>query len=317
MDLSSLSGPERLQLMDELYQAGHYEAASRAGLWALKDQDRGGYNLTCCLALSQHHEAALYFLQRAADQEGVDPNLAQSDPDLTGLRQDGRWPAIAQYLKEMGDYWAGQSVLRTRLVLPARPKVVEEVVIGLHGLGGNENFISPDYETYAELLGMAFVGLNGSVALGPTAFRWSEDLQRDQAQIELALQSLDSRLKPKRLILFGFSQGGQLAFELATRLPRTVGALVLSPGFARKTTEMQRPGRQQRFIILAGAGENAETVATARADAERARRNGAEVRLKLYPGVTRHGYPTDFSSQFVNWLHWLASGSSAPQTPAP
>lgn len=292
--------------MRERYQANDYAAASQAGQWALKDEDGGGYDLACCLALNQQTEASFYFLQRAAEREGVDFEHAQTDPDLDRLRKDSRWPAVAGFLQEIGDYWAGQHLLQTRLLLPDRSKVPDTVVVGLHGLGGSEQFVSSDLKSYADTLGMAFLGVNATNTLGPKAFRWSEDLRKDQAQLEMALQSLKPKLQARSLILFGFSQGGQLAFELAARMPtRVIGALILSPGFVRPLTETLLPRREQKFVILAGAGEHPATLAAAQADASRARQGGAEVRLKLYEGVTSHAFPPDFSTQLVNWLSWI------------
>jgi predicted esterase len=296
--------------MQELYVRSDFPSAALAGQWAVQKGADGRYDLACCLALSGRNEAAFFYLQEAAHREGVDADHARGDADLAQLRSDPRWKVVSEYLDRMGLYWSQQKVLRTTLILPRKHKVGQPigVVVGLHGLGGNETFVDRELQGFSDRLGLALVGVSGSVALGPKAFRWSEDGERDQAHLQQALQSLEPRLRVNkgRVVLFGFSQGAQVAFQLSAAHPdRYRGALVFSPGGYKAFVPPPLESTGQRYVFTAGGGEHPDTVARTRAQADWARRTGSQVKLKIYPGITSHSYPPDFALQFVPWIGWL------------
>ena len=315
-DLSKLKGDQLTGLMQELYQRADYPAAAKAGQWAALKGGEGRYDLACCLALSGQLEAAFYYLQEAALLEGVDPVHAGQDPDLAMLRSDSRWKTVATYLQEMNRHWSAQSILKTSLVLPEKYKVGRPigVVIGLHGLGGNQNFVDSNCQELADRLNLAFVGVSGSLPLGPKAFRWSEQPERDQQQLQKALESLHDKLTvaPGQTILFGFSQGAEMAFEIAAGHPDLYrGALCFSPGLqvdSRLPDLLAKPSAQ-RFLFTAGAGEHPDTLGYARRGAQWCEKSGAKVRLKIYPGMNTHSFPPDFAAQFGAWLSWVGGNS--------
>ncbi len=271
--------------------------------------DLGRYNLACYLTLSGNKDQAFYFLQEAILLEGVDPVLAGQDPDLVALRSDRRWPAVATYLKEVQAGWLTRKVLKTSLILPSSYVKGQPipVIIGLHGLGGNESFIGVSYQDYADRLGVAFVGVSGSQSLGPKAFRWSEDSQRDHIQVQDALKSLAKRVTPAkgRTVLFGFSQGAEMAFEIAASHPDLYrGAICLSPGRSSVGGPLAKADLSgQRYLFVAGAGEHKDTLKYTQGGAQWARQAGAQVELKIYENVNSHGFPPDFANRFGSWLN--------------
>lgn len=318
-DLSKLSADDLTALMQELYRRADYPAAAVAGQWAALKGGEGRYDLACCLALSGKTDLAFYFLQEAAQLEGVDPGHAGRDGDLDLLRSDSRWPAVADYLAEMERFWAGKELVQTTLVLPRGYLVGKpiDVVVGLHGLGGNERFVDQHYQSLADELGVAFVGINGSVTLGPRAFRWSEDRERDEAHLQKALGSLRLRLTPGGVLLFGFSQGGEMAWQLAAARPDLYrGALAFSAGrqIESRLSEPEGGNSSQHFLFTAGAGEHADTLRCTRRGAEWCEKAGAEVKLKLYPGMNTHTFPPDFATRFGPWLKWALQSKPSSST---
>ena len=315
IDLADWQAEALNGLMLELYRRADYPAAATAGQWAILKGGNGRYDLACCLALSDRLEEAFYYLQQAALLEGVDPIHANEDPDLAILRSDSRWESVAAYLQAMNAHWSTSDTLKTSLVVPLQYQAGKPipVVVGLHGLGGNQNFVDDNCQDLANKLGIAFLGVSGTVCLGPTAFRWSEDPIRDQAHIQEALDSVRDRITPApgQLLLFGFSQGAELAFEIAACHPDLYrGALCFSPGLQQERSLdglTTRAPIRQRFLITAGAAEQPDTLRHARADAQWCRAHDIPVRLKIYPGVNSHSFPPDFSEQFGTWLQWVGS----------
>ena len=315
--LGQMNETDLRTLMQECYERGNFADAAAAGQCSIARGGDGRYNLACYLALSGQTESAFYFLQEAALLEGVDAQQAQSDPDLKTLRSDPRWPQVFAFLMDMGRYWEAHPVLKTNWVLPQKRTSARPigVVIGLHGLGGNQDFVTSDYQSVSDQLDMAFLGVNGSVPLGPKAYRWSEDLRRDHEQVSKALDSLSKTTQIDRhnLILFGFSQGAEMAFELAATHPESYrGAICFSPGRLAEAPVNLRAANlaRQRYLFTAGDGEHESTLTATREGAAWCRQGGASVRLKIYPKVATHGFPPDFLDSFPSWLQWVKLGKT-------
>lgn len=307
LDLSKMSVPQLVTLRDQLLTEHQTEQACQVWQWSIQNGGEGRYNLACLYAQNGKVEDAFYYLLEAAAKEGVDPDHAQDDPDLMSLRKDGRWRKVRGYLRQVSAYWAAQPLLRTKVVLPRQgsPKFL---VIGLHGMGGNEGFVDESYQDLADKLQAAFLGVSGTVPLGPTAFRWSEDWSKDQLHLEKAIASQQEKLEKcsNTRVVFGFSQGAQTAFALAGRDPAHYrGALLFSPGAFGEATP-SAVGPQQRFLIRVGAKESPFTLRFAQKDAERARQAGASVDYYAYPNICSHSFPPDFSQKFPDWLAWIA-----------
>lgn len=309
-DFSSLSADELEGLWAELHGQGAYPAAVVAGRWAVEKGADLRYNLACSLALDGQADSSFYFLQEAARLEGVDAEWAEKDQDLRMLRDDPRWSSLSAYLQQMSQYWATQPIKRASLIVPQgyRADRPIPVVVWLHGMGGEESL--KGYQALSDELGLAFVGVSGSVPLGPKSFRWSEDLDRDGERVAEGLKSLSGKLKPApgKTILFGFSQGAQLAFELAIAHPDLYrGAICLSPGWVGQESAPRSltANSNQKFVLVAGAGEHPGNVALARQDAEWAKQRKAQARLELTKGQNQHAFPADFLARFGPWLSWV------------
>lgn len=297
------------------------EAATLAHLAVSKGLPDAMYDLACYEARSGRVDAALHWLQRAATDAGVDASWADEDEDLADVHKDPRWPQVRAYLGKMARYWAQHPVEKQVVTVPkghvaSRPI---PVVVALHGLGSKpDDFGGPDIQKLADALSIAVVSVSGTKTQGPATFSWAEDVERDRARVEKALAAVRDRVIPAegKVLLIGFSQGAQMAAEIAARQPaRYAGAIVLSPG-SRAGLSLSGLGAgtlaQRRFVIVAGAGEHPATVKKAADDADLLRAAGAEVHHKTYPDLNVHTIPPDFEQAFPRWVKFLLDGAPLP-----
>ncbi len=276
------------------------------------------YNLACFAALAGRTDESLYWLQRAAADGGVDAAWAEEDPDLVKPRADTRWPQVRAYLRKMARYWSSHTPEQQLVTTPKAPVPAagRPLVVGMHGLGSRpEDFAGVRFESAAERAGVAFVGLSGTNARGLHAFVWAEDPVLDRARVDRGIAAIASQVTPPpgKVITIGFSQGAQMAVEIAARDPaHFAGAIIMSPGTRKNLDLADIPSSVslagRRFVVVVGAGEHPGTVARAKADAERLRALGAEVYHHAYPDMNRHSFPPDFGVALPRWIAFILEG---------
>jgi predicted esterase len=280
------------------------------------------YNLACYYVLDAQSDAAIYWLQRAALEEGVDASWALRDADLASLRGDPRWGAIRDFLVHAREYWVGRALKETLVAVPTgytkgRPI---PVIVALHGFGSEPgDFGGPWAQRQADGLDVAIVSASGTLSLGPHSFRWTESAARDEARVDEALAAASERvtIAEGQIVLIGFSQGAQMGAEIAARRPsRFAGAIAMSPGtLAERNVETALGSNdlaKQRFVVVAGAGENPTIVAQVRSDAARLRALGADVFDKTYAGMIRHAFPPDFGEAMPRWIRFVLGSGPRP-----
>ncbi|HET9955632.1 MAG TPA: alpha/beta fold hydrolase [Polyangiaceae bacterium] len=274
------------------------------------------YKLACSYSRSGDVGAAIYWLQRAAKEDGVDPGWAARDPDLALVRADKRGPTLFSYLDRMAEYYEHHPLDRQILSLPKSYRVGRPIpmLIGLHGFGSVPEDFSGDFELMADALGMALLAVSATITRGPESFAWREDVLADTSRIERAIAAVSEQVTVTsgQIYLIGFSQGGQLALEIAARQPeRFRGAIAMSPGTVSSMeriafADSKLSGR--RFVIVVGQKEHARVLATAQNSNERLLQFGAQVYYHVYPGVSMHAFPPDYSEVLPKWLSFLAGG---------
>jgi predicted esterase len=315
-DLSAIEGDQLASAAMQLANQGKHKQAVPLQHWAVRSTGSGQYNLACFCAMSGDKEAAFYWLQDAAMTDGVDASWAARDTDLAELRRDPRWGQIAAYLKACNEYWTESGIHAEVLVLPRGYKrgTPIGVLVGMHGLGSRpDHFVSEEtYQEFADDLKLAFVGVSGTNATGPHGFVWAEDPEKDHEQVQRALNAVSDRVTVKAgdVILFGFSQGAEMAFEVAFAHPSDYrGALVMSPGTSKPSTlkglKPAAGNKTQGFVFLCGAGEAPGNVLYTKRDASLAERAGARVELKLFEGVTTHTFPPDFADELKRRVRFI------------
>lgn len=296
---------------------GEYDDAVQLQYWAVKNGDGsdGLYNLACFYSLAGKADASFYWLQLAAEKQGVDPDWAGEDSDLKNIRKDSRWPKVRNYLRAWNAHWGTSTLSETTLVVPKGydPATPIPVIVGLHGMGSRaSHFVDDDFQDWADELNVAFVGVSGTQPQGPTSFVWSEDPDRDLQRIDDAFAEIKDRLSPKQgqIALFGFSQGAMMAAEIAARHPdRFAGALVMSPGgngnaniaAITKTGDHQRQG----FVCVCGAREAFGNVLMTKRYARDLTSLGCRVEHLPYPGMKDHSFPPDFAKKFPEWIAFM------------
>ncbi len=308
-DLTEVDPRELYGAARQFFARRNYPAAIQCQSMIVRKTNAGQYDLACYYSLARDIDAALYWLQVAAREEGANADWACRDSDLVNVRNDARWPKVLTYVRVYQRYWETSGFSETALVLPhdATPEKPLPVFIGLHGMGGNaRSFVeAAEYQALADELGVAFLGISGTRPTGKQSFVWSEDLVQYLARIDDALRETAECFTPAQgqVVLFGFSQGGWLSGELALRYPdRFAGAIVLSPGnssgiqFVKPEPDARHQG--QRIVAICGAGEHPNTIECTQRCAAVFESVGARVYQKSYPNMNTHSFPPTIGQGF-------------------
>lgn len=312
---------ELARLARETASRGDYGTAVRCQYWYAKQSGDGHYDLACYYARNANPDAAFYWLQYAAMNDGVDPDHAGRDEDFASLHTDPRWTRITGFLQQCGRYWETQGSPTTTLIVPksyTKDRGPIAVIAWLHGMGSNpQNFVDPaDEDSFcqqlADELNVAFVGVSGTVPRGKKSFVWAEDPARDLARVNAALAEIADRVavKPAGVIAFGFSQGAQTGAELAARHPEILaGAIVLSPGSNHvRLAEITEPSpliKERGFVFGCGEREHPGNRMQTDIDAKWAQAAGAKVKVEFFRGQQAHSFPAQFLKLFPEWVRFI------------
>ncbi|MCE9572893.1 MAG: hypothetical protein K8W52_07030 [Deltaproteobacteria bacterium] len=293
-------------------------APSAAGTPGAPDAPDQAYARASLAAQAGHVDEALYWLQRGAIDDGVDVTDVSDDPDFKAVVADARWPELQAFCLRVRRYYAHHPVEIEAVAVPRgyRAGTPIPLLIALHGLGDGaaQFFAAMEGQGAADVFGVAIVSVSGTIARGPHHFAWAEDPERDLARIDRALAKLRDRvaIAEGKTALLGFSQGAQLAVELAARHPeRFAGAIGMSPGtLTERTLDGLAAGSlaKRHFVMLVGAGEYPGNVTLAADDAAKLRAAGAEVYHRAHPDQKQHSFPPDFYDAFGTWLGFVIDG---------
>lgn len=266
-------------------------------------------------------EPALYWLQRAAREDVCEAAEIEGDEDFAVVRKDGRWAKVKEYLRACEGKWQESSFHRSVLTLPEQydGKSAIPVVIGLHGFGSlPEDFAGADFQRICDAQGIAFLGVSGRRPLGRHAFMWTESFEKDWQHVEEALTRVRAHVNPAtgRLVTIGFSQGGQLAAEIAAAFPdRVRGCVSMSTGsrFASGLGERLQQStaslRGQRYFFSWISGEGAGP--RQRVDGWRPalEKKQALVHVYQFPGKG-HEWPRSYEDYFAITLQVILAAES-------
>lgn len=296
-------------------QEYRWQDALKCQYHATKKTGRGQYDLSCYYARCGEPQAAIHWLLQAAQKEGVDATWARKDFDLDAVRNDPRWDVIDRYLEQCEKHWSQSGARRVVTILPdgyANDRPLPTLV-WLHGLGGTPSELSFEdyYQKLANDMQVAVVALSGSRVLGPDRFGWWYQAARNTKHVMELLKSTEDKLQiaPGKIVPFGFSQGGQVAMDLAAHDPeRFAGAIVLSPGGVPFELESFVPGdtiRRSGFVCLCGEKEHPGNVYQTKWCADWGREHGARVQHRVFPGQTMHSFPPDYQEMFPEWVRFV------------
>jgi predicted esterase len=315
-DLSKEDADDLVGMARAAAEENDYKTALAAQFWAVKKGDDGLYDLACYYARNRLHSEAIYWVQKAAQTEGVDHEHAGRDPDLATLRQDPRWAGVHRYLRQCSAYWKASGKTTTLVYVPEGfdKKKPSPVIVTLHGRGSRpDHFFGKDTQDLADDLEIPFVCVSGTQPTGPKAFVWAADgTDADARRIDAALAEAADRITvaPGKVITIGFSEGAQVALEVAARDPeKYAGGIGMSPGADFHLNEVKPSPRlkERRFVVTIGGNEHPGNVALARQDRAWFQKAGVPVQQFTFPGVG-HTLPRDFSDRLPKWVRYILDG---------
>ena len=315
----SWTGAEAKAKVREFLKADHSEEEKIAVLtWWAGQAERQDFlvDLARRCAVAGRLDECIFWLQRAAHEDVCDPGELENEPDFAPLLKDARWPKLKAFLRECEARWQQTTFYRDVLTLPTDydGKTPIPLVVGLHGYGSvPEDFAGADFQKICDAQHIAFLAVSGRRPLGRHAFMWTESFEKDRQHIEQAmLRSLQHlQVAPGRTVAAGFSQGGQLATELAAAQPNKYrGCLSMSPGsryaselLSRlKQTNASLTGQQYFFSWISGEGRGpAQRVKEWRPALEQ---RNARVYEYEFPGKG-HEWPRHYEDYFAISLQVL------------
>lgn len=280
------------------------------------DRTHERYNLACYLSRAGNVDASIYWIQESVKYEGVDPQFMATDPDLTAVHADPRWPQLKEHINAAARYWQVHGAAETRVWTPPdyTPGTPIDTVVLMHGLAAEpqNSFIvmmPPLIDSH-----VAVVSVSGTYARGPHAFLWAEDAVKDHARISAALASAPEKFTPGKVALVGFSQGGLVALDLLAAYPDAyAGAVAFSPAGNSGGEFTGAPSLAgHRAIVVVGAGESTEYLRLAENAAKALGGRGAEVVHRVTPNQIDHALPMDFRGQFPKWVDLALGRVAAP-----
>jgi predicted esterase len=261
------------------------------------------------------NDAAIHWLQRAAREDVCDVGELTTDQRFTSLKSDGRWAKLLEFLRACEAQWQQTTFYRDVLTLPDsyEGKSPIPLVIGLHGYGSlPEDFAGADFQKISNTQNIAFLGISGRRPLGRHAFMWTESFDKDRQHVVNAIlrSSKHVLVAPGRLVAVGFSQGGQLAAELAAFQPKEYrGCISMSPGSRYASGLVERlqnqpslTGQRYFFTWISGEGSGPRS----RVQSWRPALEGKQAMLHEYefPG-TGHEWPRNYEDYFSITLQVL------------
>jgi len=294
-----------------------YQAAATYQYWYVQKSKDDQYDLACYLARTGQIEAAFYWLQIAAIEQGLETKYVEHDEDLERLRSDPRWDQVLRYIQACSNYFESAQITQTVLRLPKgyRKPAPIPAILWLHGFRSHpDDFINDNCQKYADQLNVAMIGVSATTSRGPHTFVWTEDLEKDTRRVRAALAEVSDRvtIAKGRVIILGFSQGAQVGVEIAAQNPEEyAGSIVLSPGLAlshRAGLDEMKPSpllSRRGFVLCCNADEYPAIVRLTALDADWLREAKAQVLQNQYPGISAHALPSDFDTRFPEWVKFI------------
>ena len=287
----------------------NYKFAVAAQHLAVQKGADGRYNLACYYSLAGDKDGAFYWLQQAALTEGADPDHARTDDDLKPLHADPRYKQVDEFLKKAVEYWRENAKPVTLVYVPkghdkAKPTAV---LLCLHGRGSSpQQFFGDQSQELADELKMPVVCVSGPKAAGPKSFVWAVEAAADAKRLDDALASAKDKLTaaPGQRIALGFSEGAQVAIEVAARNPgQYAGAIALSPGAEPKLAGLKPDAalKGKRFVVSVGSAEAPGNIQLANLDRTWLTKAGAQVTFQRVP-QGGHSLPPDFGDRLPEWV---------------
>ncbi|MFH1558321.1 MAG: PHB depolymerase family esterase [Pseudomonadota bacterium] len=258
------------------------------------------FNLACVYALHGDHDKAVDWLTMAAKNGLHRVALIEKESDLDSVRDHPGYAAALERVKS--NYERRRTRTRTKferqpppIYLPPRYDETRAapLIIALHGLGGWGSDIADAWRDAAGDVGAILVAPEATRRLkGSRGFNW---IDSDDAGyiVELTLDYAKKKhqIDPDRVILTGFSQGGFMAYAIATQHPDWfTGVIPMGTGYL-PSIDAPPPvpeGPHPRYYFMVGASDPAAP--QTKQAAEDFATAGYTVELEVYPSAG-HVFP--------------------------
>lgn len=319
IDISGYPAESLAEYSARAYEEGDYPQAAQYRYWAIKNGDKGFYDLAYYYALAGKVDDAIYWLIIDAKEGSPDLNWVENDKDMAAVRADPRWPDLKRYLQSVSDYWRQSDHTAVAVYLPDGyvPYEAIPVLVGLHGKGDTPlDFVDSRYQSLANDLHIAVVGLSGIMPLGKNAFAWMPEAQLNREHVNKLLDKVltENKIQLKYAALFGFSQGAQVSLQLASYAPdKWRGAFAMSPGLYPVTTlEVPEPKNnlgKQVYFVSTGSDEREYNLELAKNNIAVIESMQGKVEHRVYPDQG-HQFPADYNVVFPQWVRKVFKLSS-------
>ena len=114
--------------------------------------------------------------------------------------------------------------------------------------------------------------------------------------------SAEHQVDPRRVVLGGFSQGGQMAYTLGLRHADKFRGVIPIAGSYNPSYTVARDGGMPRVFVM--VGEKDRALEANRAAAKDLEAKGAKVKLNVYPGVG-HAFPQNSDEELLKALKFV------------
>ena len=308
---------------DAKFESGEFQAALRSAISANTfEMQLDPLYLARFYAKANQIEDGLAMFAAAASDNQIDINSIQYREQFAAFQKHAKFPLLLKYLAEQSRYWDQKRRQDIQILTPKSFDLAKStpIVLAMHGYGSIPNDFSGDAEQkLSDDLGVIVVSVSATYPISANQFSWAENAFADKAHLDFALSQVRARfpkLKLGKKVLFGFSQGAQMALEVAARFPdEFAGAIAFSPG---TLTELQLKNlralkqlRGQRYVIRVNQ-EHEKNIAWAKADAQRLRASGAKVDFFLDAGVGVHAIPKNYATHMQQWVRHVLIGEKLP-----
>jgi len=289
------------------YSAGDYPLAIELFKKAFvlrPDYSALAYNIGCCYALSGARDSAIAWLEKTFE---LGSYLFLEDEDLISLHADERYMELAQMAEQKIEELKNRD-WDPLVRLPDGYSVdkVYPVVIGLHGFGTSPVDFAKSIESAVNELGYVFCCPYGPYIGGTTAFGWGECEAAEKRILDaIHYLSQNYRIDENRIILFGFSEGGSMAFCVALKNPETFESIISVAGYYDYESGYSLEHEKLKTMpVVMMIGENDFQVESNRIGESLMKEKGMPVKLVIYPGLG-HAFPPNADEEVRKALGWI------------
>ncbi len=183
------------------------------------------------------------------------------------------------------------------------------LVVALHGYGENAASFHDLWKAAADSLGFVLLTPQGEECLvDRLSYGWGENSER----IVLASMDLVRKhvfIRPDKIFLTGFSQGGIIAYAVGFRHPGIFDAIAPLGAPFDSTLLPKNIGTIAGMRVYIGQGNQDKNFQNVRAAAELLTRAGLKVHFQIYKGVG-HGLPEPRRDELTRILQFFNSSGT-------